>query len=96
MLKLIKFILLLGFALLGAGFASINPTPVAVHFYYYDLTVPLGLLVLVMVGVGALLGVFSSLLLMAGLRRENQRLRRRARLASEEVNNLRTIPLKDR
>lgn len=96
MLKLIKFILLLGVALLGAGFASINPEPVVVNFYLYDLTVPLGLLVLVAVGVGAVLGVFSSLLLMARARRDNQRLRRQARLASEEVNNLRTIPVKDR
>ncbi len=96
MLKLIKFILLLGVALVGAGFASINPEPVAVNFYLYGLTVPLGLLVLVVVGVGAVLGVFSSLLLMARVRRENQRLRRQARLVSEEVNNLRTIPVKDR
>ena len=96
MLKLIRFILLLGFGLLGAGFASINPEPVDVHFYFRDFNLPLGLLVLVMVGLGALLGVLSSLLLMARLRRENQRLRRQARLASEEVNNLRTIPVKDR
>lgn len=61
MLKLIKFILLLGIALLGA-----------------------------------VLGVASSLLLMARVHRENQRLRRQARLVSEEVNNLRTIPVKDR
>jgi len=96
LLKLIKFILLLGIALLGAGFASINPEPVAVYFYFYDFTVPLGLLILVMIGIGAVLGVFSSLLLMARVKRDNQRLRRQARLASEEVNNLRTIPVKDR
>lgn len=96
MLKLIKFILLLGVALLGAGFASINPEPVAVNFYFYDLSVPLGLLVLTMIGAGAVLGVFSSLMLMARVRRDNRRLRRQARLASEEVNNLRTIPVKDR
>ncbi|BAO44429.1 LapA family protein [Thiolapillus brandeum] len=96
MLKLIKFILLLGVALLGAGFASINPEPVTLNYYFSDITVPLGLMVLVMIGLGAVLGVASSLLLMARVRRENQRLRRRARLASEEVNNLRTIPVKDR
>ncbi len=96
MLKLIKFVLLLGVALLGAGFASINPAPVTLNYYFADITVPLGLMVLVMIGLGAVLGVFSSLLLMARVRRENQRLRRQARLASEEVNNLRTIPVKDR
>ncbi|WP_456405130.1 lipopolysaccharide assembly protein LapA domain-containing protein [Thiolapillus sp.] len=96
MLKLIKFVLLLGAALLGAGFASINPDPVPVNFYFFAVTAPLGLLVLVMLGLGAVLGVFSSLLLMARVRRDNHRLRRQARLASEEVNNLRTIPVKDR
>ncbi len=96
MLNLIKFILLLGVALLGAGFASINPEPVAVNFYYYQMDLPLGLLVLVVIGLGAVLGVFSSLLLMAKVRRENRRLSRQAKLASEEVKNLRTIPVKDR
>jgi putative membrane protein len=95
-LKLIKFILLLGVALLGAGFASINPAPVTLNYYFSEITVPMGLMVLVMIGLGAVLGVASSLLLMARVRRDNQRLRRQARLASEEVNNLRTIPVKDR
>ncbi len=96
MLKLIKFILLLAVALLGAGFASINPSPVTLNYYFSEISVPLGLLVLAMIGLGAVLGVSSSLLLMARVRRENHRLRRQARLASEEVNNLRTIPVKDR
>ncbi len=96
MFKLLKFILLLGVALLGAGFASINPEPVVVHYYLGEISLPVGMLVLIVVGIGAVLGVLGSLLMILQLQSVNNRLRQQARLASEEVNNLRTIPLKDR
>jgi lipopolysaccharide assembly protein A len=47
-------------------------------------------------GVGALLGVTASLVTTLELRRDNARLRRKARLAEQEVSNLRTLPLQDR
>ena len=95
MIKLIKFLLLLGFAVLGAGFASINPEPVTVHYYFGDLTLPMGMLVLGVMAVGMVIGLFVSMFMVVKTRRENRSLKKKAELVNKEVNNLRTIPVKE-
>ena len=96
MLRLIKLIFLLAIAVLGAGFASINPEMATIHYHFGDLTLPLGMLLLGMLGLGMLLGMLASVLMLLKTKRENTRLRRKADLVNTEVNNLRTIPLKNR
>ena len=96
MLRLIKFIFLLAMAVLGAGFASINPELATVHYYFGDLTLPMGMLLLGVLGLGMLLGLLVSVFILLKTRHENTRLRRKAELVNTEVNNLRTIPLKNR
>ena len=95
MLRLIKFILLLAIAVLGAGFASINPEIATIHYYFGDLSLPMGMLLLGMLGLGMLLGMLASVFMLMKTKRENRRLRRKADLVNTEVNNLRTIPLKN-
>ena len=95
MFKLIKFLLLLGFAVLGAGFASINPEPVTVHYYFGDLTLPMGMLLLSVMAVGMVIGLLVSMLMVVKTRRENRSLKKKADLVNKEVNNLRTIPVKE-
>lgn len=96
MLRLIKFIFLLAMAVLGAGFASINPEVATVHYYFGDLSLPMGMLLLGMLGLGIMLGLLVSVFMLLKTKRENVRLRRKAELVNTEVNNLRTIPLKNR
>jgi putative membrane protein len=95
-LRLIKFIFLLAMAVLGAGFASINPEVATIHYYFGDLSLPMGMLLLGMLGLGMLLGLLASVFMLLKTRRENARLHRKAELVNTEVNNLRTIPLKNR
>jgi uncharacterized integral membrane protein len=87
---------LLAMAVLGAGFASINPETATIHYYFGDLTLPMGMLMLGVLGLGMLLGLLASIFMLLKARRENSRLRRKADLMNTEVNNLRTIPLQDR
>lgn len=96
MFNLIKFLLLLAVAVLGAAFASVNPEEVMVNYYFGTLQLPMGLLILLLLGMGIVIGMGAGTLLVLRVKRENIALRRRARLAHEEVNNLRTLPLKDR
>ncbi len=96
MLRLLKILLLIGIALAGAAFVSLNPGAVTVHFYLADATLPLGLLLLVAAGAGVVAGILVGLASLRQLRHENRRLRREMELAREEVRNLRTIPLRDR
>jgi len=94
-LRLIKFLFLLAMAVLGAAFTSINPEVATIHYYFGDLTLPMGMLMLGMLGLGMLMGLLASTLVLLRIRRENARLRRKTELISKEVKNLRTIPLKD-
>lgn len=96
MLKLIKFLVLLCFAVLGAGFASINPGEVSVHYYFGEIRLPMGVLILGLLGMGIVIGTLASLFPFVRIKHENVTLRRKANLVNEEVKNLRTIPLKDR
>ena len=96
MLKLLKFLVLLCFAVLGAGFAAINPGEVSVHYYFGEIRLPMGVLILGLLGVGIVLGMLVSLVVLFRIRHENAALRRSAELVKEEVKNLRTIPLQDR
>jgi len=79
----------------GAVFAVLNPQPVGLDYYFGTLELPLSVVVVAALAVGALIGMLAGLGAMLGLRRENSRLRRRERLAAAEVNNLRTIPIKE-
>lgn len=96
MLKLLKLLLLFLVAVLGAAFAYINPVEVTVSYYFGELTLPMGMLIFLLFGGGILVGVLVSAAGFLRLQRENASLRRRSQLASQEINNLRAMPLRDR
>ena len=95
MLKLIYAILALLLFLAALSFAALNAAPVTVNYYVGSLDVPLSLLLVSALAVGALLGTLVGLGRVVRLRREMARLRREARVAEEEVRNLRALPLQD-
>jgi len=94
--KLVKFLVVLLAAMLGAGFAYINPGLVTVSYYFGEWQLPLGILTFLLVGAGILIGFLSCLGWFVRIKKENAALRRRSELASQEVNNLRAMPLRDR
>ena len=87
---------LIAAAALGASCAYINPGLVRVSYYFGVLELPLGILIFLLLGVGIVLGLLSSVAGYVRLRRENSQLSRRSQLVSEEINNLRSLPLRDR
>jgi putative membrane protein len=95
-LKLIKFLVLLVAATLGAAFAYINPGLVRLSYYFGEWELPLGILIFLLLGVGILIGFLACLGWFFRIRKENLALRRRSELASQEINNLRAMPLRDR
>jgi len=94
-LTLIKIILLLLIVVAAAFFASLNPGEVTLHYYFGSIQLSLAILLVATLGVGLLLGLFVGLGLFLRAKRDQVRLQRKARLAEQEVNNLRAIPLKD-
>ncbi len=93
-LNIIKLLIVLIVMIFAAALAALNDGQVTLNYYFgrFDTSLPLALLG--SLGVGLLLGFAAGLTLWVRARGEAARLRRRARLAQEEVNNLRAIPLK--
>jgi len=95
-LALIKLLLLLGFMVVGASFAIINDVPVTVDLYFIRPELPLSLLLLFALGSGIVLGGLAGVVYFMRVKKENADLKRKSRLVSEEVKNLRAMPIKGR
>lgn len=94
-MRFIRLLLFLVLILLGAAFTVLNDGSVHLDYYFGALDLSFSLILIVTLAVGALLGVLASLGTLFRMKRENAQLRRQVRLTSEEVRNLRSIPIKD-
>ncbi|MEE9159011.1 MAG: LapA family protein [Gammaproteobacteria bacterium] len=95
MSRIIKLLFFLGILVVGLAFHVKNDQLVNLNYYMGSIELPVSLLVISSLLVGALLGILASLTFVAKLKRENTRLARLVRVTEEEVNNLRAIPIKD-
>ena len=93
MVKVIKFVLVVVFLVLGAAFAIINDQPVELDLYFLVISLPLSLILLLAVGAGIVLGALAGAFYFMRIRKENADLRRQARLVEQEVRNLRNLPI---
>lgn len=94
-MRYIKFLLILVVMVVGVAFALMNPGEVEINYYFGTRSIPLSVVVVTAIGLGAIIGIISSFGRAFKLRRENSVLKHKVRVTSEEVNNLRTIPIKD-
>jgi putative membrane protein len=81
--------------MIGAAFAVMNADTVKLNYYFGVQELPLSVILVGAIGVGALLGVLATLVGSLKLKRENMTLKHKAKVARQEVNNLRSIPIKD-
>lgn len=95
MKRIISFTLLLLVSLLGLTFALMNADAVQLNYYFGMLQAPLSLVVVIAIILGAGLGVLASMGIVLGQKRELAKLRRSAKIAEQEVSNLRALPLND-
>ena len=94
-MRLLKLLFILLVMMVGSAFAVMNAEPIALNYYFGSREIPLSVVLVGTLCVGAVLGLLASLGVVARLKRENAELKRKARLTSQEVNNLRTIPIKN-
>jgi putative membrane protein len=93
--RLLKLLIFLVLMIVGAAFAVMNAENVNLNYYFGTGQFPLSMVLVGSLCAGAVLGVLATIGSILRLKHENGELRRKARLASEEVNNLRALPLKD-
>ncbi|MES9946007.1 MAG: DNA recombination protein RecN [gamma proteobacterium symbiont of Ctena orbiculata] len=94
-MRFIKLFIVILIMLLGAVFTVLNADPVEVNYYFGRREIPLSLILTIALGFGVVLGVLAGMGKVLGLKREIHKLKRRSQLVSEEVNNLRALPLKE-
>lgn len=94
-MRFFKLLFILLVMLIGVAFAVMNAENVNLNYYFGSTVLPLSVVLVGAVCFGAVLGILAGLGGLASLKRENASLRREARLASQEVQNLRTMPIKD-
>ena len=95
MARILLAILFLVLLILGLSFAVLNSASVPLNYYLGKVDLPLALVVVGSLALGAILGVLVSLGIVLRLKRQVRRLRRQVQTAEKEVANLRAIPLKD-
>lgn len=92
-LLLLSFILL---ALVTSVLTRLNLEPVVFDYYFGKQELPLALLLMSVLVLGALLGLVLTLGMYWSASSERRRLRRTLKLREQEIRNLRDIPIKDR
>lgn len=96
MLRLVYFSLTLIVILFGVTFAVLNAENVQLNYYLGSVELPLSLVLVLAMIVGAVLGIFASLGFIIGSRRNASKLKRSVEVAEKEIVNLRNIPIKDK
>jgi len=93
--RIIGFVLLLVVALAVLAFVVRNDAPVAVDYFLAVREVPLAAALVGALFLGVIVGVLASLGWVWRLRRRMRALRREVDNSRKEVENLRSMPLKD-
>lgn len=95
MARIITLIVFLALLICGLFFGVLNADAVTLNYYWGQSQVPLSLLLVIMMIIGAAAGVVASLAMSLKLRHQNAQLRRQLREQEKELANLRAIPLKN-
>lgn len=95
MKRILAFIFFLLVLVFGLIFGLLNADPVTVNYYFGTREMPLSVVLVMMLVVGALAGALAGLGLVLKTKREVHRLRRENRVSEKELNNLRSLPLKE-
>ncbi len=94
-MKIIGYLLILILLIFGITFALLNAVPVTFHYYLGEKQLPLSLLLVMSFGVGLVLTFFVMSISILKLKAERRGLKKKIKVAEQELNNLRSLPVKD-
>lgn len=94
-MRLFMTIFYLCLILIGISFAALNASFIEINFYFTTLKIPVSVLVLLMLGIGACLGFVLFLFRYWRLKAEYRKIKNQLKLNEKEIKNLRAIPLQD-
>ena len=95
MKRIVYLILILVVTLFTVTFTLLNSQPVKVSYYFGSYEIDLLIVVVICLVIGALLGVTAVLGKVFSLKQEMSRKDKKIRITEKELENLRSLPLKD-
>ena len=95
MSRIAKLIIVFIILLSGLAFHLKNNQMIELNYYVGVLDMPLSWLVVIMLFIGAMLGVLASLPMIIKLKQQKLKLERQIKSSEKEINNLRVMPVKD-
>lgn len=95
MKRFLAIVVILFVSFIGLAFAVLNAESVEVKYYLGTVSLPLALLLVITLLIGAVMGGLASIGYLLHQRQESSRLRKKLSLVETELKNLREIPIKD-
>ena len=96
MKRIVNIIIFFLLFVISVTFAFFNFTTVKVHYLFGETMAPLVVVILLTLIVGSIIGVLFSIWMSMHMRMDLSRSKKEIKLLRQELDNLRTIPLKDR
>ena len=94
-MKLLSHLMMLVILAVGVTFAMLNGEVVTFHYYLGVRQISLALLLVGAFGAGILLTILFMSIVTLRLKHEKRKLRKQLKEARQEIDNLRTIPIKE-
>ena len=95
MSRIVKLIIVFVILLFGLAFHLKNNQLIELNYYVGVLPMPLSWLVVIVLIIGALLGILASLPMLIKLKQQKLKLEKQIKNSEKEINNLRVMPVKD-
>ena len=95
MSRVVKLIIVFVILLSGLAFQLKNNQIIELNYYVGALDMPLSWLVVIVLFIGALLGILASLPMIIKLKQQKIKLEKQIKNSEKEINNLRVMPVKD-
>ena len=95
MSRIARLILVLAVLLFGLAFHLKNNQLIMLDYYVGAIELPVSLVVVLILILGALLGVLASLPIIIKLKQQKLKLEKQIKNSEKEINNLRVMPIKD-
>ena len=81
--------------LFGISFACLNASDVSINYFVGTRMLPLSLLLVLSLAVGAFIGFLLGVSMYWRVKRRARRLKKRLTLVEKEIENIRSLPLKE-
>jgi len=95
MARLFGFLLLIVLVVFGLSFAVLNAEPVSLNYYFGYREIPLSMVVVLSLAVGAVIGVLVSMGMILRLKQQLGGLRRKLQVAEKRGDLLHIFPAKE-